>query len=417
MKLSAFGERFTSRSGILGLMDDLGNAMAGNDQMCMLGGGNPSHIPGITDIFRKQMLGLLESPGSFERLIGNYDPPQGNLQFIDALSGLLKKELGWHVGRNNIAITNGSQSAFFSLFNMFAGETSSQQKQRILLPLAPEYIGYADLGLEEGMFLSRRPIIEEIDQDLFKYHVDFKTLEISEAIGAMCVSRPTNPTGNVLTDSEIERLNALADQHDIPLIIDNAYGTPFPDIIFSDARPFWNDNIIVCMSLSKLGLPGTRTGIVIANEEVISLMTSINAVLSLASGNLGAVLATRLVENGEILRMSQEVIKPYYLKKSQRALAQCRQAFVGLDYRIHKPEGAMFLWLWFPGLPIDSETLYQRLKARGVLVVAGHHFFPGLEQEWQHRYECIRVTYTQDEMVVQKGVEVIAEEVRKAYAV
>jgi len=34
----------------------------------------------------------------------------------------------------------------------------------------------------------------------------------------------------------------------------------------------------------------------------------------------------------------------------------------------------MFLWLWFPDLPISSLELYKRLKARGVLVVSGHYF-------------------------------------------
>jgi len=87
-----------------------------------------------------------------------------------------------------------------------------------------------------------------------------------------------------------------------------------------------------------------------------------------------------------------------------------------LPVRIHNSEGAIFLWLWFPDLPISSETLYQRLKRRGVLVVAGQHFFPGLEQPWRHRHECIRVTYAADENQVERGIRIIAEEVRRAYS-
>jgi valine--pyruvate aminotransferase len=74
------------------------------------------------------------------------------------------------------------------------------------------------------------------------------------------------------------------------------------------------------------------------------------------------------------------------------------------------------LWLWFPDLPITSAELYARLKQRGVLVVSGHYFFPGLQAEWRHRQECIRVTYSQDPDVVRKGLRIIAEEVKKAYA-
>ena len=64
-----------------------------------------------------------------------------------------------------------------------------------------------------------------------------------------------------------------------------------------------------------------------------------------------------------------------------------------LPYRIHRPEGAIFLWLWFEGLPITSEELYQRLKARGLLVVPGQNFFPGMDDNWSHKDECIRVSY------------------------
>ena len=75
----------------------------------------------------------------------------------------------------------------------------------------------------------------------------------------------------------------------------------------------------------------------------------------------------------------------------------------------------MFLWLWFRDLPITTQTLYERLKAKGVYVVAGHHFFPGLNSEWRHQHECIRVTYAQPDEQVKRGFEVIAEEVHQAY--
>ncbi len=50
---------------------------------------------------------------------------------------------------------------------------------------------------------------------------------MTEETGMICVSRPTNPTGNVITDEELIKLDALANQHGVPLVIDNAYGVPF----------------------------------------------------------------------------------------------------------------------------------------------------------------------------------------------
>ena len=87
----------------------------------------------------------------------------------------------------------------------------------------------------------------------------------------------------------------------------------------------------------------------------------------------------------------------------------------GIDFHIHKPEGAFFLCLWFPGLPITNAELYERLKKRGVLVVPGHYFFPGLKQQWQHKNECIRVNYSPDKETVTRGIKIIADEVKQAY--
>jgi len=413
MEISEFGKRFSGKIGISELMDDLGSALQGDRSMLMLGGGNPSHIPAVQALFRQRMEQILADPGEFERAIGDYDSSQGDRPFIEALVGLFRNEFDWDIGPQNIALTNGSQNSFFFLFNMFAGRLGGERRKRILLPLTPEYIGYTDVGLEDDFFLAARPGIERIDEHVFKYHVDFDRVAVTDDIGAVCVSRPTNPTGNVLTDDEIAALRRMTAGAGVPLIIDNAYGTPFPNIIYEDVRPAWDPNTIVCMSLSKLGLPALRTGIVVADEEIIRLVSRMTAVFSLAPGSLGAALALDMVRSGEITRISREVVRPFYEQKARRAVAQLKDEMAGLPFAMHKPEGALFLWLWFEGLPITCAELYERLKARGVLVVPGHYFFPGLQDDWRHSNECIRVTYAQDDTVVEQGLAIIADEVKK----
>ena len=416
MRLSKFGQKLAKDSGINRLMDDLGKALDGTQDMLMLGGGNPSHIPQVEERFRKNIQAILDNRGEFEHVIGDYDTPQGSTKFIEALAQLLHREFGWDISPANIALTNGSQAAFFFLFNMFAGDCDDGIRRKILLPLCPEYIGYADQGLVDNMFVSQKPDIEHLDDHLYKYYVNFDTLEIGDDIGAMCVSRPTNPTGNVLTDEEIKKLTTLARSKNIPFIIDNAYGAPFPNIIFTDVKPEWNDTTILCMSLSKLGLPAARTGIIIATEEIIMAVSAMNAVISLAPNSVGPALSYDLVKSGEVIALSREVIRPFYERKAFRAVEQLTRELKGVDFHIHKPEGALFLWLWFRGLPITSQQLYERLKNRGVLVVPGHYFFPGLQEEWEHTHECIRVTTAQNDTIVQAGLSIIADEVKRAYS-
>lgn len=414
MKLSAFGKKFSAGAGILSLMDDLGKAMADGDTV-MMGGGNPGYIPEIQDVMRRRLQGMIEDEQTLHKLIGIYDPPRGDVGFCRALAALLQHEYGWDISEENICLTSGSQTAFFLLFNLFGGKTVDGNHRKILLPLAPEYIGYADLGVEDDLFTSVRPKIEEIGEHFFKYRVDFEQIHIGPDIGAVCVSRPTNPTGNVLTDAEVDELSRMAKLHDIPLIIDNAYGLPFPAMIYTEARPVWDRHLILCMSLSKFGLPAARTGIVIGNKEIIKALAGANAVINLASAGFGAMLTTEIIASGEIIRLGNEVVRPFYQHKMQRALQAVEANFSGFPYKVHVPEGAMFLWLWFPGLPVTSRVLYERLKARGVIVVSGDYFFPGLEPGWQHARECLRITYSQDEDNVQRGISLIAEEVRALY--
>jgi len=115
------GTKLAGHSGILELMDDMGRAMAGGAPTFMLGGGNPAAVPAFAALVRERMGQLLADGDAFERMMLNYDPPRGNPRFIRALAELLRRELGWDIGPQNIAVTSGGQSAFFYLFNLLGG--------------------------------------------------------------------------------------------------------------------------------------------------------------------------------------------------------------------------------------------------------------------------------------------------------
>ncbi|MFV2031908.1 MAG: valine--pyruvate transaminase [Gammaproteobacteria bacterium] len=409
MNFSDFGRHFAGYSGITHLMDDLNEGLL-QDDVVMLGGGNPAAIPGAIHAFELVVEKLLRS-GELVRALANYDGPQGKEAFIETLSEFFRQQFGWKIERRNIALTHGSQSSFFILFNSFAGKSQGRQR-KILIPLVPEYIGYCDVGIEDSLITSQQARIEHLDNGFFKYQVDFDQLEVDSSTGMICVSRPTNPSGNVLTDAECDQLDQIAQKNDVPLMIDNAYGTPFPNIIFRQANPFWNDNTIVCMSLSKLGLPGARTGIVIANEEIIRQFSNMTAITSLAPGGIGPVIVNQLMRDNALLPLCHDVILPYYQTRSQLAVRLIRESIDDSRLHIHKPEGAIFLWLWFDGLPITTSELYQRLKQKGLLVVPGKYFFPGQEQVGEHAESCIRINYVQSEKDLRKGIEILARELR-----
>lgn len=412
MILSDFGERFRGYSGITHLMDDLSEGLA-QPGVVMLGGGNPAAIPEVKAVLEKA-LSELQATGKLIETLSNYDGPQGKSSFLETLAEFFRQQYGWNISSRNIALTHGSQSSFFILFNSFAGQAGPIQK-RVLIPLVPEYLGYSDVGIEDGLITSQSARIQQLEDGFFKYQVDFEHLQVDESTGLICVSRPTNPSGNVLTDAECWQLDQIARRHDVPLLLDSAYGTPFPNIIFSEVNPFWNDNCIVCMSLSKLGLPGARTGIVIANEEVIRYFANMTAITSLAPSGLGAEIVSQLIRDESLLSLCNDLIRPFYLGRAQLAVRLLRDAIDDSRLHIHKPEGSMFLWLWFENLGITTSELYQRLKRKGLLVVPGKYFFPGQSATTEHAESCIRMNYVQSENELAKGIDILAQELRACW--
>lgn len=447
---SAYGDRFRENPAILDLMEDLDRGLnrANGDTasaMLMLGGGNPGRIPEVEAALRSEMERLLADGDRFERMIGIYDHPQGSHEFREACAELLRRECGWPVDAEMIALTNGSQSAFYQLFNLFGGRDAGGQTRRILLPMTPEYIGYADAGMDDDLFAALPARIEYLEaRDTiqasgsgassareFRYLPDFAAIagRLAEqpgrdSIGALCLSRPTNPSGNVISNEDLARLSAMARAAGVPLILDCAYGLPFPGLDFTNSStPFWDSNTIVTLSLSKAGMPGVRTGIVVADRETAVALRRMNAVMNLSGGGVGPALARRLIASGELTRLSREVIRPHYARQATAARSRLQMALADLPCRLHASEGAFFLWLWCPGAPIDSQGLYERLRARGVLVVPGQHYFPGLPADAdfgpgaeRHRQECLRISFALDEATVAAGLDLIADELHRVYA-
>jgi valine--pyruvate aminotransferase len=130
---------------------------------------------------------------------------------------------------------------------------------------------------------------------------------------------------------------------------------------------------------------------------------------------VGPAMASEMIARGDLLRLSQEVIRPFYYQRVQETIATLRRYLPEERCLIHKPEGAIFLWLWFKDLPITTEVLYQRLKQRGVLMVPGDYFFPGLEQPWAHTQQCMRMNYVPEASQIERGVAILAEEIERAH--
>ena len=92
---SKFGKKLSRENGITQLMSDLGIANhCNNPNTLMLGGGNPAIIPAANDKFVSELEKLI-SNSDVDQMIGLYDGPQGNEEFIRELVLMFNYHYEW----------------------------------------------------------------------------------------------------------------------------------------------------------------------------------------------------------------------------------------------------------------------------------------------------------------------------------
>jgi valine--pyruvate aminotransferase len=416
-ELSIHGMRMSRLTGVRAIMEDIRQTLAASpsEPWINLSPGNPVVLPEVEAMWRAHARTVADS-NEFGEVVCRYGESQGYSPLVDAVVDLFNSKYDWGITRANVLITPGSQSLLFAAANCFCGYDAAGRLRKLLLPLSPDYTGYDGICLSEEALVSVPPDIEIIDAHTFKYGVDFDRLRIEDDIGAVMFSRPCNPSGNVIRTDEVERIVALARARDVPVIIDAAYGPPFPHLAFAQIEPFRGDNVVYSMSMSKTGLPGERIGIAIGPSRYLDVMRAFLTNAVLHSSRFGQAIAARAIASGELVRVSQAVIGPYYRKKFELMHRLMTESMPHIDWYLHKFEGALFAWLWLKDLPISDLELYEEIKRERVFVVPGSFFFPGTDGTWKHRAECLRISLTATDEELTQGVAAIARVARRLYA-
>ena len=410
--LSEFGKVMSRLTGVRVIMADvIATLRAGDGQEFLnFSSGNPLVLPEVEKLWRDCTTELLASPG-YGEVVGRYGSSQGYQPLIDAIVNDFNDRYSWNLSDRNILITPGSQSIYFYAANAFGGYTSNQILKKIVLPLSPDYTGYGGVSLLPEALISYQPTLEiDTESHRFKYSPDFDKLVIDENTGCVIFSRPCNPTGNVISTEQVKKIAAQAAAYDVPVFVDAAYAPPYPGLNFVDMEPVFGGNIIHCMSLSKAGLPGERIGIVIGDERIIEVLQAFQTNICVHSPRYGQAIATYAINSGALAEISTQVIRPFYKNKFLILESTLESALPkDLPWFLHYFEGTIFAWLWLKDLPMTDWEFYQKLKRVGVIVVPGSSFFPGLEVEWPHKQQCIRISLTASDEDIKEGMERLAK--------
>ena len=220
--LSQFGERMSQLTGVRAIMKDIiATLKAGADkEFINLSAGNPVIIREVEELWH-DCTGQLLASSEYGEVVCRYGASTGYAPLIEAIATDFNRRYGLSLTESNILITLGAQALYFYAANVFGGYTPTGNLKNIVLPLCPEYTGYGGVSLVPESAIAYKPQLDlDETNHRFKYLPDYNHLKINDNTGCVIFSRPGNPTGNVLSDEEVNKIADLATVFNVPVLID-----------------------------------------------------------------------------------------------------------------------------------------------------------------------------------------------------
>lgn len=264
------------------------------------------------------------------------------------LKAAVSKKFG--VQPNQITLGNGSND----LLELFAHTFASEHDEIIYSQYA--FIVYP-LVIKAINAVAREIPAKNWGHDLAAFEA-----AINEKTKLIFIANPNNPTGNFLTEAEIDAFFAKVPSH-IIVVLDEAYTefTKAEDRVDSFGLLKKYPNLIISRSLSKAyGLAGLRIGYAVSNPEIADLLNRVRQPFNCNSLALASAVA---VMNDDAF--VEKVAENNHLEM-QRYEAFCQQ--YGLEYI---PSKGNFITIDFKQ---SAQPIYDALLHEGVIVrpIAGY---------------------------------------------
>lgn len=295
-----------------------------------------------------------------------YAAGQGEPETLLAIADHLTRRSGFRVTPEQVLFTAGTQNGLCT-----ALLTLVQAGDEVLVP-DPYYATYEGLVAASGATFVPVPTLPEDN-----FHVTARAIEnaITSRTKVLLLNTPSNPTGAVLSVSEIDAIGDVCERHDLWIICDEVYADMTYDAPFCSPfdRPHLRDRTLAVSSISKShALPGFRAGWVASHPDVTPrLILVAEAMLFGSQPFIEDALAVALNEKHpevERLRLAfreraETLIKSFEGSKAITTRMPEGGMFVMLDIRKTKLTGEQFAW--------------QLLKQENVSVMPGESFGNG----------------------------------------
>ncbi len=290
----------------------------------------------------------------------------------------------------NVVVTNGgSEANHITLWGLV------EEGDRVAC-MIPNYLQTWGLARAYADRADPFHLVESADRSRWELDLDGLAAAVTPATGLIIVTNPNNPTGGVLSDTELGALVEAARRADAWLVFDEIYrGT---EVEGDTASSAWGryDKLIVTSGLSKaFAMPGLRVGWIVAAEQAIERLCWYRDYTTLTPNMLSDRLARVAMEpqkRDEILDRSKTIIRAQ--------LPALVDWVAGHDELNMIPPVAAAIGLVGYDLPIESSELFERLRTeKSVLMTPGAHFGIG---------DYFRIGYGYDIDVAVEGLQRIS---------
>jgi aspartate aminotransferase len=313
----------------------------------------------------------IKTPKEFFEAVSNYEvdtlayaPSPGISEYVESIQGYFTR-MGIELKAEEIVATaGGSEALLIALFTIL------EEGSEVIIP-EPFYPNYFTYTILSGAKIRG---IKTSTENGYRYATK-EQIEplINENTRAIMISNPSNPTGIVLSDKEMELLKDIAREHRLFLISDEVYrefaysDEPLKSMLsYSDI----DENLIVIDSVSKrFSACGARVGCLISRN-----MDFMTQAMKIAQTRL-SVASVDQIGSAALYRLDPEYfneIKSEYMKRRDLAIRKLDE-IPGIVFG--KPDGAFYI---MAKLPVDNseklmEFLLDRFEDNGETVI----FSPG----------------------------------------
>ncbi len=308
------------------------------------------------------------------------------------------RQRGLQISPDGVTMVNGSQHGLDLLLRLLVepGDT--------VLVEVPTYF----VGLQ--CFQSRGVRIIGVPVDEEGMDVERVELLLARYRPRLIYTVPTyqNPTGATMSLKRRERLLALAQQYQVPIVEDD----PFGDLHFDEPPPppikalDRHGHVLYLSTFSKSLAPGLRVGWLVAPSPVVQRAALLNGMAELHPNTVGQHLVVEFAQRGWLEELIDRARNTYKARCLAMDAALRQRRLPGMRWAV--PAGGMFLWLQLPE-QVDVQNLLAETMKQGVAFLPGSLMYP----TGGPRNVCRLNFSVPDEQAIEQGIATIVTVARR----